>query len=140
MQPDAEAEAEQEERPVTPAPQPVPVQPEVPLAQRHERRNVQPPGEWWKVKPQVLRYDDDDEGEEDAEFIYTSSLTGNEPNSYAEALTGPDAQRWHEAALEELNAQLKNGTWVLEKLPPGKKAIGSRWVFCIKRNADGTVE
>ena len=31
-------------------------------------------------------------------------------------------------------------TWVLEKLPPGKKAIGSRWVFHIKRNADGTVE
>ena len=100
---------------------------------------MQPPGEWWKVKPSVLRFNDDDEGEE-AEYVHTSSLTGNEPNSYAEAMAGPDAQRWHEAALEELNAQLKNGTWVLEKLPPGKKAIGSRWVFRIKRNADGTVE
>jgi hypothetical protein len=136
VQPDAEAGAE---RPVTPPPRPVPVQPEAPLAQRRERRNVQPPGEWWKVKPSALRFNDDDEGEE-AEFVHTSSLTGNEPNSYAEAMAGPDAQRWHEAALEELNAQLRNGTWVLEKLPPGKKAIGSRWVFRIKRNADGTVE
>ena len=139
-EPEAEAEAEQDDyRPVTPPPRPVPVEPEVPLAQRRQKRNVQPPGEWWKVKRTVLRFNDDDEGE-DAEFVHTSSLTGNEPNSYAEAMAGPDAQRWHEAALEELNAQLKNGTWSLEKLPPGKKAIGSRWVFRIKRNADGTVE
>ena len=76
--------------------------------QRCERRNVQPPGEWWKAKPQVLRYNDDDEGE-DAEFVHTSALTGNEPNSYTEAMASPDAQRWHEAALEEISAQLKNG-------------------------------
>ena len=69
---------------------------------------MQPPGEWWKVKPQVLRYNDDDEGE-DAEFVHTSALTGNEPNSYTEAMASPDAQRWHEAALEEISAQLKNG-------------------------------
>lgn len=55
-------------------------------------------------------------------------------------MAGPDAKKWHDAALEELNAHLNNGTWVLEKLPPGKKAIGSKWVFKIKRNADGTVE
>ena len=65
---------------------------------------MQPPGEWWKVKPTVLRFDDDDDEGEDAEFVHTSSsLTGNEPNSYAEAMAGPDAQRWHEAALEEMN-------------------------------------
>ncbi|KAJ3004231.1 hypothetical protein NUW54_g4915 [Trametes sanguinea] len=25
-------------------------------------------------------------------------------------------------------------------LPPGRKAIGSRWVFRVKRNADGSIE
>ena len=37
-------------------------------------------------------------------------------------------------------AHLKNGTWELVPLPDGKKAIGSRWVFKIKRNADGSIE
>src|SRR5258708_18566720 len=116
--------------------------PELPIAIRRERHNVKPPGEWWKIKAPVLRpHNDDDEGE-DADQVHASSLSSleSEPSSYPESMAGSDAHKWHEAALEELNAQLSNGTWVLEKLPPGKKAIGSKWVFKIKRNADGTVE
>ena len=31
-------------------------------------------------------------------------------------------------------------TWTLSPLPPGRKAIGSRWIFKIKRHEDGTIE
>jgi hypothetical protein len=31
-------------------------------------------------------------------------------------------------------------TWELVKLPPGRKAIGSKWVFKVKRNADSSIE
>jgi hypothetical protein len=35
---------------------------------------------------------------------------------------------------------MKNGTWDLIKLPEGRKAIGSKWVFCIKRKANGEID
>lgn len=133
-----DVQPEVDERPITPPPRPPPELPDEPLALRRQRRNPKPT---WKVKamdPQM--FDDDDDEGEDAEYVHASSLEHYEPNTYAEAMAGPDAQKWHEASLEELNAHLRNGTWSLEKLPPGKKAIGSRWVFRVKRNADGIVE
>jgi len=33
-----------------------------------------------------------------------------------------------------------NGTWELVPRPKGKKIIGSKWVFKVKTNADGSVE
>src|SRR5215471_12011740 len=42
--------------------------------------------------------------------------------------------------IEEIQSLIANKTWKLAKLPPGRKAIGSRWVFVIKRKADGSIE
>jgi len=39
-----------------------------------------------------------------------------------------------------LNAHSTHGTWELVPRPKGKKIIGSKWVFKVKRNADGFVE
>lgn len=39
-----------------------------------------------------------------------------------------------------INALEKNGTWTIEDLLPGKKPIGSKWVYKIKYNSDGTIE
>jgi hypothetical protein len=47
---------------------------------------------------------------------------------------------WHDACEDEMEAHRVNGTWEIVKLPPGKKAIGSRWFMKIKRNADGSTE
>ena len=33
-----------------------------------------------------------------------------------------------------------NGTWEVVKLPPGKRAIGSRWFLKVKHNADGSLD
>jgi len=66
--------------------------------------------------------------------------TSAERLSYSKALRRPDAEQWKQAASEELNAHSTNGTWELVPRPKGKKIIGSKWVFKVKRNADGSVE
>ena len=40
----------------------------------------------------------------------------------------------------ELNSLTKNQTWeVVKEIEPGRKALGSKWVYKIKRNADGSI-
>ncbi|PKI49669.1 hypothetical protein CRG98_029914 [Punica granatum] len=41
---------------------------------------------------------------------------------------------------EEIKALEANGTWTIECLPPRKRPIDSRWVYKIKRRADGSIE
>jgi hypothetical protein len=55
-------------------------------------------------------------------------------------MSGPDADMWYKAAAIEMQAHLDNGTWELVTLPAGRKAIGSKWVFKIKRKADGSIK
>ena len=60
-----------------------------------------------------------------------------EPTSYEEAATIP---AWQEAMQQELSALEANNTWKEVVLPKGKKPISSKWVYKIKRHANGTVE
>ncbi|KAL2901568.1 Retrovirus-related Pol polyprotein from transposon RE1 [Bienertia sinuspersici] len=69
--------------------------------------------------------------------LLAAIIAGSEPRSFKEAMQEPG---WREAMAHEIRALEDNGTWVLEPLPPGKKALGSKWVYRIKYNADGTVE
>ena len=41
---------------------------------------------------------------------------------------------------EEINAIKKNNTWELSTLPKGYEAIGVKWVYKAKKNAQGDVE
>ena len=59
------------------------------------------------------------------------------PESFIEVMACPDGPKWREATDGEIQSLIENGTWELVELPPDKKAIGSRWVFIIKRKADG---
>jgi hypothetical protein len=63
-----------------------------------------------------------------------------EPNTLAEAMRRPDGDKYLTSAIDEVKAHLENGTWKLARLPEGKRAIGSRWVFKIKRNSDGSID
>lgn len=47
---------------------------------------------------------------------------------------------WRHAMQTKIRALEDNGTWTMEKLPPGKRALGSQWVYKIKYNSDGSVE
>ena len=68
------------------------------------------------------------------------SIVHREPVSYKHAMKGSDAALWQAACLQEYNSLLENGTWELVDLPPGRKAIGHKWVFKIKLHADGTID
>lgn len=59
------------------------------------------------------------------------------PRTIKEALDDPN---WKSAIMEEMNALEKNGTWKLVNLPKDKKTVGCKWVFIVKRKADGSVE
>jgi hypothetical protein len=56
-----------------------------------------------------------------------------EPLTINEAMNGSDGPQWTEAIKDE------HGTWRPATLPPGRKAIGTRFVFKKKLAADGTV-
>src|SRR5271156_4607481 len=73
---------------------------------------------------------------------FSTSQHDNEPRSFHEAMQRPldVREKWYKAAEEEIKALVENGTFDLVQLPPGKKAIGSRWVFKVKRNANGSIE
>ncbi|KAL6334440.1 hypothetical protein AAG906_015629 [Vitis piasezkii] len=47
---------------------------------------------------------------------------------------------WREAMAKEIEALETNQTWKVVDLPPEKKAIGCKWIYKIKYNADGSIE
>ncbi|KAK5817376.1 hypothetical protein PVK06_022300 [Gossypium arboreum] len=59
-----------------------------------------------------------------------------EPCTVEEALRHPD---WQLAIQAEFDALLANSTWELCPLPSGRKAIGCKWLFKIKKNPDGSI-
>ena len=59
------------------------------------------------------------------------------PKSIEEALKDSG---WRRAVSDEISALNKNRTWEISELPPGKKLVGSKWLFTIKHKADGSIE
>ena len=60
-----------------------------------------------------------------------------EPKSITDALT---TREWIDAMQTEIDSLYDSGVWDLIPLPEGRKAVGSKWVYKVKRNADGSVE
>ncbi|KAK3028174.1 hypothetical protein RJ639_038698 [Escallonia herrerae] len=65
------------------------------------------------------------------------SVLKDYPHSYKTASHYP---KWHAAMRAEIDALEANGTWTIEDLRPGKKPIGSKWVYKIKFNSDESIE
>jgi hypothetical protein len=72
--------------------------------------------------------------------ISSGTYDDDEPSSYSEAMSRPDAAHWRAAIDSELDSLKRTGTWTLTPLASGRQTIGSRWVLKIKRKADGTVD
>lgn len=80
-------------------------------------------------------------GKEITEYIaLTAMLTDQEPLSMTAALKGRDKAKWREAMNTELACLQKNHTWDVVDLPSGKKVVGCKWVYKIKRNSEGEVD
>lgn len=60
-----------------------------------------------------------------------------EPNTYNQAK--PYAE-WRNAMTKEIDALITNNTWTLVPRPSYKNIIGNKWLFRIKRKADGSIE
>ncbi|KAJ0466590.1 putative RNA-directed DNA polymerase [Helianthus annuus] len=61
----------------------------------------------------------------------------HEPKNFIQASQDP---LWREAMEKEVKSLQDNGTWTLEELPSGKKAIDSKWIYKIKHRPDGTID
>ncbi|KAG6619109.1 putative integrase [Phytophthora cinnamomi] len=63
-----------------------------------------------------------------------------EPKTFQEAVNGPDQVQWRKAIRAELKSMRLRGVFRAAKLPNNQRAVGTKWVFKIKRNADGSIE
>ena len=64
------------------------------------------------------------------------------PLTYHEAISGPDAKHWLKAIEDELACLRRRGTWKavsVASLPRGAKCIKTKWVFKVKRDAEGRI-
>ena len=68
--------------------------------------------------------------------LFAGFISQEEPKNVAQALT---KESWVEAMQEELLQFKLQEVWVLCDLPDGKKVIGTRWVFRVKRDERGNV-
>jgi histone deacetylase 1/2 len=73
----------------------------------------------------------------DGTIRYGHLCSTGEPQSLEEALGDP---RWKKAMEDEYAALQKNGTWHLVPYRPGMNLIDCKWVFKIKRKADGSID
>lgn len=112
------------------------------------QRHVRPA----RKKRGVVRYEDEFNGMRQGEFhlddyedeinglhCYTTVLNDEEQSTYACIMRSEMRKQWQLAMESEIRSLAKHHTWDLVDLPADKKVIESRWLFKVKRNADGSV-
>jgi Reverse transcriptase (RNA-dependent DNA polymerase) len=78
------------------------------------------------------------------EYALAAELTSEPglPNTYKQAMATPNAQHWIGGIVKEItNFDLRDVYEVVlrSSMPPGKRAIGTRWIFKKKVKEDGTI-
>jgi hypothetical protein len=66
-----------------------------------------------------------------------TSLNVQEPSSYTKAATD---HRWQDAMTQEFSALITNRTWTLCPRPAHHNIIHNKWIYKIKRKADGSID
>lgn len=46
---------------------------------------------------------------------------------------------WKQAMIDEITVLQRQGIWTLVPPPSGKNIVGSKWIFRINMNADGSL-
>ncbi|GJU12053.1 ribonuclease H-like domain-containing protein [Tanacetum coccineum] len=71
-------------------------------------------------------------------YCFSTTLNkSTEPTTYSEAIKNPN---WIEAMNNEIEALNRNDTWTICDLPPGRKVVGSKWLWKIKYKSTGEIE
>jgi hypothetical protein len=73
----------------------------------------------------------------DGTIWYANFCSTGEPSTTVEAFTD---SHWKAAMDEEYDALIKNNTWHLVPSRHGQNVIDGKWVYKVKRKADGTVD
>lgn len=60
------------------------------------------------------------------------------PSSYKEAMNSPESKHWLCAMQEEYDSLMERKVWRRVPRPKKTNVVGSRWVFRVKNNPDGT--
>uniref|UniRef100_A0AAV1U342 Polyprotein n=1 Tax=Peronospora matthiolae TaxID=2874970 RepID=A0AAV1U342_9STRA len=113
--------------------------------------------EEWMVRPVrkkrgVVRYEqefpshrrgrfnlDDYEGDFDSFYCFSAEEDGEQASSYQEVMKSSYKEQWLQAMKSEMKSLEEHSTWKLVDMPPGKKAVGWKWVFKIKRDPSGEI-
>ena len=60
-----------------------------------------------------------------------------EPSSFEEAVQEPT---WVNSMVEEYDSIVRNSAWEIVPRPVDKSVVGSRWIYKVNQDADGSVE
>ena len=63
-----------------------------------------------------------------------------EPLTVKDAFASRDREKWQSAMKKEMESLKDNNVWELVELPKDRKAVGSKWAYKVKTDADGSIE
>ena len=67
-------------------------------------------------------------------------LKPKEPLIVDDAFASSNREKWQDAMEKEMKSLKDNEVWELVELPEGRKPVGSRWVYKVKTDANGSIE
>ena len=109
-------------------------EPQVEPAKEPQEEPPSPHGRGKRIKVPRRRF------EIEGESFMCASVDAEEPATYEQAVASPDSNKWLDAMKDEMNSMSQNKVWELVDLPPGRKSIRNKWVFKVKRKADGQID
>jgi ATP-binding cassette subfamily B (MDR/TAP) protein 1 len=72
--------------------------------------------------------------------VYCLLTEEGKPSTFQEIVNSLDASLWMAAVHEEMEPLHRNKTWELVALSEGRRAIGNKWVYKIKRDGNNQME
>ena len=89
--------------------------------------------------PDVQEEHRQEEGTENSivHYVFANAVVDDrDPSDFQEAVSGPDADLWIDSMNRELDNLKRLNVYDLVPLPKGRKAVGSKWIYKVKRDAD----
>lgn len=82
-------------------------------------------------------HEDEDEDDTLINIDYCYRAVSGIPLTFKEAIASTESERWKKAMDEEIQSLEDNHTFTLTTLPEGRKIVGSKWVYAIKKDSNG---